>query len=80
MDIFWNKIMPVCVAKYPWGGEFTPEMSAKKWEQNIADKIRNMTEDEFDLFLASVVMQASKDQVMGILLTEKVSFFRGLRD
>lgn len=79
MDLFWNKIMPVAVANYPWGGEFSAEMSTKKWEKDIADKIVKMSEDEFDLFLAAVVMQASKVQMMGIGLTEKITFFRSLR-
>lgn len=79
MDLFWNKIMPVAVANYPWGGEFSAEMSPKKWEKNIAEKIVKMSEDEFDLFLAAVVMQASKAQMMGVILTEKITFFRSLR-
>jgi hypothetical protein len=79
MDLFWNKIMPVAVANYPWSGEFSAEMSPKKWEKNIALKVEKMSEDEFDLFLAAVVMQASKAQMMGVGLTEKITFFRSLR-
>lgn len=79
MDIFWSKIMPTCVMQFPWGNEFSGKMSVKKWEENIAIRVRKMSEDEFDLFLAAVVMQSSKDQMMGLLLTEKITFFRSLR-
>ncbi|KKS93138.1 MAG: hypothetical protein UW68_C0021G0011 [Candidatus Collierbacteria bacterium GW2011_GWB1_44_6] len=79
MDLFWTKIMPECVSKYPWGGEFTAKMSLKKFQEGIKAKIKAMDENEFDLFLAAVVMQASRDQMMGVNLTEKVGFLRGLR-
>jgi len=80
MDVFWNKIMPACISKYSWSKEFSAEMSPKKWQENIAAKVKAMDENEFDLFLACMVMQASKDQMMGVGLTEKVAFFRSLRD
>ncbi len=79
MDVFWKKIMPVCVSSYPWGREFSAKMSVKKWEEGIAPRVRKMSDDEFDLFLSAVVMQSSKDQMMGVLLTEKIQFFRSLR-
>ncbi|NCP47358.1 hypothetical protein COT86_04530 [Candidatus Collierbacteria bacterium CG10_big_fil_rev_8_21_14_0_10_43_36] len=79
MDLFWTKIIPECVAKYPWGGEFTAKMSLKRYQEGIKSKIKAMDENEFDLFLAAVVMQASRDQMMGVNLTEKVGFLRGLR-
>lgn len=71
--------MPECVSKYPWAGEFTAKMSIKKWQDGIKAKVQAMDENEFDLFLASVVMQASRDQMMGVNLTEKVAFLRDLR-
>lgn len=71
--------MPVAVANYSWSGEFSADMSPRKWEKNIAEKVKKMSEDEFDLFLAAVVMQASKEQLMGVELTEKITFFRDLR-
>ncbi len=79
MDLFWTKIIPECVSKYPWGGEFNAKMSIKKYQEGIKTKIKAMDENEFDLFLAAVVMQASRDQMMGVNLTEKVGFLRGLR-
>jgi len=79
MDIFWTKIMPTCVAAYPWGGEFNAKMSAKKWEDGLVAKVQKMTDDEFDLFLSAIVMQASRDQMMGVGLTEKIVLLRGMR-
>ena len=54
-------------------------MSAKKWQDGIKAKVAAMDEDEFDLFLAGVVMAASKAQMMGVMLTEKIEYFRSLR-
>ena len=80
MDLFWSKVMPACVASYPWGSEFTAEMSQVKWQKGLKKKIQMMDEGEFDLFLASVVMTSAKAQLMGVELTEKITFFRGLRE
>jgi len=79
MDLFWGKVMPACVTNYSWGTEFAAEMPVEKWQKGIKAKIQGMDEAEFDLFLASVVMLAAKEQLMGVELTEKVNFFRDLR-
>ncbi len=79
MDLFWSKVMPACVANYPWGSEFLPDMKVSEWEEGLKSKVQKMDDAEFDLFLASVVMIAAKEQLMGVGLTEKINFFRGLR-
>ena len=79
MDLFWTKIMPECVSSYPWGREFAGKMSIKKFKEGIETKVKKMSDDEFDLFLSAVVMQSSKAQMMGVALTEKIEYFRGLR-
>ena len=79
MDPFWNKVMPACVSNYPWGSEFSAELSIKKWEKGIKEKIQAMDDSEFDLFLAGVVMSASKALLMGKDLTDKINLFRELR-
>ena len=71
--------MPTCVSAYPWGAEFNAKTSIKKWESGLGEKIRKMTEDEFDLFLSAIVMQASRYQMMGGGLTEKIVLLRGMR-
>lgn len=79
MDPFWNKVMPACVSNYPWGGEFSADFSAKKWEKGLKTKLQAMDDAEFDLFLAGVVMSSSKVLLMGKDLTDKINLFRELR-
>lgn len=71
--------MPASIVNYSWSKDFTPAMSQKKWQDGIKAKVQAMDEDEFDLFLAGVVMAASRAQMMGVSLTEKIEYFRGLR-
>ena len=79
MDLFWSKVMPACIINYPWASEFSADLSEKKWESGIKAKVQAMDEAEFDLFLASVVMSASKLLLMGKDLTDKINLFRELR-
>ena len=71
--------MPECVSHYPWAGEFAGRMSVKKWEDGLSSRIAKMSDDEFDLFLSAIVMQASRDQMMGTVLTEKIVLLRQMR-
>jgi hypothetical protein len=79
MDLFWSKVMPASIANYSWSKDFSAGMSVKKWQEGLKAKIQAMDSDEFDLFLAGVVMASSRAQIMGVLLTEKVEYFRSLR-
>ncbi|HOX96409.1 MAG TPA: hypothetical protein PLI45_03425 [Candidatus Woesebacteria bacterium] len=71
--------MPASIVNYSWSKDFSAGMSAKKWQDGIRGKIATMDDDEFDLFLAGVVMASAKEQIMGKDLTEKIEFFRTLR-
>lgn len=79
MDLFWSKVMPASIANYSWSKDFPVGMSVKKWQEGIKNKLQVMDDDEFDLFLAGMVMAASRAQIMGVTLTEKVEYFRALR-
>lgn len=79
MDLFWSKVMPASIVDYSWSKDFTASMSTKKWQEGIKAKVEAMDYDEFDLFLAGVVMAASRAQIMGVALTEKIEYFRSLR-
>jgi hypothetical protein len=79
MDLFWSKVMPASIVNYSWSKDFTASMSQKKWQDGIKAKVQAMDNDEFDLFLAGVVMAASRAQMMGVTLTEKIEYFRQLR-
>lgn len=71
--------MPASIENYSWSKDFSAGMSVKKWQEGIKNKIQAMDDDEFDLFLAGMVMAASRAQIMGVTLTEKVEYFRSLR-
>lgn len=71
--------MPASIENYSWSKDFSAGMSQKKWQEGIKAKVCAMDDDEFDLFLAGVVMSASKAQLMGVMLTEKIEYFRSLR-
>lgn len=79
MNIFWDKAMPVAVSGYSWGEEICKLKTQKAWKASLKPKLKKMDKGEFDLFLAAVVMEAAKKQVMGVDLTEKVEMFRELR-
>lgn len=79
MDLFWSKVMPASIENYSWSKDFSAGMSMKKWQEGITTKVQAMDDDEFDLFLAGVVMAASRAQMMGVTLTEKIEYFRSLR-
>lgn len=79
MDLFWSKVMPASIANYSWSKDFPAGISVKKWQEGIKAKVCAMDDDEFDLFLAGVVMASSKAQIMGVELTEKIEYFRSLR-
>ena len=71
--------MPASIVNYSWSKDFSPGMSLKKWQDGIKTKVQAMDDDEFDLVLAGVVMAASRAQMMGVTLTEKIEYFRALR-
>ena len=79
MDLFWSKVMPASIVNYSWSKDFSAGMSIKKWQEGIKAKVQAMDSDEFDLFLAGVVMAASRAQMMGVGLTEKIEYFRTIR-
>jgi len=71
--------MPAAVSSYAWGEEICKLKTQKAWKVSLKTKLKKMDRGEFDLFLAAVVMEAAKKQVMGVDLTEKVEMFRELR-
>ena len=71
--------MPVAFANYDWFGEYSKLRTQKAWKAFLQRKIKKMNVAEFDLFLAAVVIEAAKKQVMGVDLTEKVEMLRELR-
>jgi hypothetical protein len=79
MDLFWKKVMPASITKYPWAGEMSKLKSVSAWEVSLKKKIAKMDNDEFNLFLAGVVMASGAAGMMGVDLTEKIQMFKKLR-
>ena len=52
--------MPASIENYSWSKDFSASMSAKKWQDGIKARVQAMDDDEFDLFLAGVVMASAK--------------------
>jgi len=79
MNAFWDKAMPAAVANYDWGEKISKLKTQKAWKEDLKRRLKKMDRAEFDLFLAAVVMEAAKKQIMGTDLTEKVEMLRKLR-
>ena len=71
--------MPVCVANYPWGKLLAGCGTVEAFEKSLKKQVRMMDESEFDLFLAGIVMESARKQIMGVDLTAQVELLRGLR-
>ena len=56
--------MPAAISIYDWGEEVCKLKTQKAWKASLKDKIKKMDRAEFDLFLASVVMEAAKKHVV----------------
>lgn len=71
--------MPACVADFKWGDGLVTNNSQVSWEKTLRGVLASLDDDEFNLFLAKVVIKASGAGVVGKDLTEKVVLLRELR-
>lgn len=71
--------MPACVENFSWGSGLSDCATEEEWGKGLKSEVKKMDEGEFDLFLAEVVMLAARKQIMGVDLTEKIEFLKGLR-
>lgn len=76
---FWKDVMPACVSTYAWGRELMGCKTQEAFEKGLKKQVKAMDEGEFDLFMAAIVMEAARKQIMGIDLTTQVGFLRDLR-
>lgn len=75
---FWKQILPELVGEF--GLEKTLiSKNAGDWEKNLKKAVKKMDTDEFNLFLAQVVIKASSKQIMGVDLTAQVQALKDLR-
>lgn len=71
--------MPSLATKFEWGKDLCGISKSEQWEKGLKSVIKEMDGDEFNLFLAQVVMAAASKQIMGVDLTEKIQFLKSLR-
>jgi len=71
--------MPSLKARFSLGGEIMVSCKKKGWMSGLKSVVRKMDGDEFNLFLAQVVMTASSKQIMGADLTEQIEALKELR-
>lgn len=72
--------MPACVTDFNWGKDMLTLNSEKAWTKSLSGVLSGLDDDEFNLFLAKVVIKASGAGVVGVDLTEKVGILRGMRE
>lgn len=75
---FWKAILPELVDQF---GLERSLVSSKLsvLEKGLTKIIKKMDVDEFNLFLAQVVIKASSKQIMGVDLTTQVQALKELR-
>lgn len=72
--------MPALAEQFNLGvSALTSSSKVAEWEKNIKKAIRKMDDDEFNLFLAQVVIKASSKLIMGVNLTEQIQALKELR-
>ena len=79
-DEFWEKVMPAVAGEFDWANKLTACGDKKAWEKGLKDIVVELDNEEFNLFLAKVVMTAASKQIMGVDLTRRIEFLKGLRE
>lgn len=75
---FWKAILPELVDQFGLERSLvTSKLSVL--EKGLTKLIKKMDVDEFNLFLAQVVIKASSKQIMGVDLTTQVQALKELR-
>lgn len=76
---FWKQILPDLVSQFNLGKDLTATSKTGDWEKCLVKAVKKMDVDEFNLFLAQVVIKASSKQIMGVDLTAQISALKDLR-
>jgi hypothetical protein len=76
---FWTEIMPGLATKFCWEKSFLVKFEKEGWEKCLKELVRRMDDEEFNLFMAQVVMEAAGKQIMGVDLTEQIGVIKALR-
>lgn len=75
---FLKELMPEVAEKLGLT-KLSAASKATDWEKGIMKAIKKMDGDEFNLFLAQVVMKAASKQIMGVDLTKQIVALKELR-
>ncbi|OGD70366.1 hypothetical protein A3A84_01670 [Candidatus Collierbacteria bacterium RIFCSPLOWO2_01_FULL_50_23] len=76
---FWKQILPDLVNQFSLGKDLTATSKTGDWEKCLIKAIKKMDTDEFNLFLAQVVIKASSKQIMGVDLTAQIQALKALK-
>ena len=76
---FWKQVLPSLLEQFKLTGDLTGSTKVADWEKSIKKAIKKMDNDEFNLFLAQVVIKASSKQIMGVDLTAQIQSLKELR-
>lgn len=75
---FWKLILPEIASKFDVS-KVNTKGSIATLETGLKKVIKNMDVDEFNVFLAQVVIKASSKQIMGIDLTKQIMAIKALK-
>ncbi len=76
---FWEVVAPALVDRFDWGKGLASKVGKSGWNRGLQTVVTGMDDEEFNLFMAQVVMAAASKQIMGEELTKKIKFLKGLR-
>jgi len=75
---FWKQILPELTTQFELS-KVNMKGSVSTLETGLKKVIRKMDDDEFNVFLAQVVIKASSKQIMGIDLTKQIMALKALK-
>jgi hypothetical protein len=75
---FWKLILPEIAPRFDVS-KVNTKGSIATLETSLKKVIKNMDVDEFNVFLAQVVIKASSKQIMGIDLTKQIMAIKALK-
>lgn len=72
--------MPDCVSGLSWGKELGNIEGEEEWKKTLESNLCELDEEEFDVFLAQLVIKASGKGVVGKDLTGTIELMREWRN
>lgn len=78
-DGFWDVVMPAVAHEFDWASKLISCGDKNAWEKGLKNIVSELDSQEFNLFLAKVVMTAASKQIMGADLTRRITFLKEIR-